>query len=147
MGEFSWEYRQLGDFTYNVLPEGQVKPFLLRWLKQEWERDHVEFPDQLWTVEWLEILPRMDFTLELLPLRQIRPRRDLVDYSIPGYSFAAELESRADELEESMLRGVSIEPLVVNREGLELMDGHTRYAVLARHSQKEAYAYVGAVVD
>jgi len=36
--------------------------------------------------------------------------------------FISDLEERADEREESVLRGVSIEPLLVNREGFALMD-------------------------
>jgi hypothetical protein len=51
-----------------------------------------------------------------------------------------------------MLRGVSIEPLLihrtaslVNRNGFELMDAYTRYTVLKRYSQKDIYAYAGSV--
>jgi len=62
-------------------------------------------------------------------------------------AFQISLKERADEREESMLRGVSIEALLVNRNGLELMDGYTRYTVLKWHGQKEVYAYVGTVTD
>jgi hypothetical protein len=61
--------------------------------------------------------------------------------AVPG--FRRSLEERADEREESMLRGVSIEPLLLEHAGLELMDGYTRYTVLLRHRQEQAYAYVG----
>ena len=44
-----------------------------------------------------------------------------------------------------MLRGVSIEPLLVNRNGFELMDGYTRYTVLKRYEQEEVYAYLGEI--
>lgn len=56
---------------------------------------------------------------------------------------AKELQARAEEREESMLRGVWIEPVIVNQSGLELMDGYTRYTVLKKHRQTEVYAYVG----
>jgi hypothetical protein len=53
------------------------------------------------------------------------------------------LQERADEREESVLRGISIEPLLINRNGFQLMDGYTRYTVLKRYAQKEVYAFVG----
>jgi len=43
----------------------------------------------------------------------------------------------------SVLRGVSIEPLVVNHAGTQLMDGYTRYLLLNRYNQQDVYAYVG----
>ena len=49
---WSWTYQRLGDFTYNLLPEDQIKPFLLEWLKKEWEIDHAEASDEPWTIEW-----------------------------------------------------------------------------------------------
>jgi hypothetical protein len=59
--------------------------------------------------------------------------------------FQSRLKERADEREESILRGTSIEPLLVNRNGFELMDGYTRYTVLKRYSQEEVYAYLGRI--
>ena len=57
--------------------------------------------------------------------------------------FQIGLKERADEREESILRGISIEPLLINQNGFELMDGYTRYTVLKRYEQKEVYAYLG----
>ncbi len=140
-----WEYRKLGDFTYNVLTQAQIKSSLLEWILPEWKADHVEHPDQPWTVDWSHLLPMMTFSLEILPLADIRPRSDLMTYRTETYDFMAELEARANEREVSLLRGVSTEPLIVNRSGLELMDGYTRYVLLKRHKQEEVYAYVGTV--
>jgi hypothetical protein len=138
---FSFEYRKLGDFTYNVLIDPiAIKAYLLKWILSEWEADHNEAPDEKWTVEWMDILPKMEFALEVLKLESIHPRSDLMSVE----DFQTSLKERADEREESMLRGVSIEPLLINRNGFELMDGYTRYMVLKRHSQKEVYAYVGS---
>jgi hypothetical protein len=139
----SFEYRKLGDFTYNVLPDPfSIKAYLMEWILREWKSDHNEAPDEKWTVEWMDLLPRMEFALENLKLESIHPRADLMSVE----DFQTSLKERADEREESMLRGVSIEPLLVNRNGMELMDGYTRYMVLQRHSQKEIYAYVGSAV-
>jgi hypothetical protein len=139
---FSFEYRKLGDFTYNVLPDPiTIKAYLMKWILREWEADHYEAPDETWTVEWMNILPKMEFALETLKLESIHPRADLM--SVEG--FQASLKERSDEREESMLRGVSIEPLLINRNGTELMDGYTRYAVLKRHRQKEIYTYIGHI--
>lgn len=84
---------------------------------------------------------KMEFALEILKLEGIHPRAELMSVE----DFQNSLKERADEREEGMLRGVSIEPLLINRNGSELMDGYTRYMVLKRHGQKEVYAYVGSV--
>lgn len=139
---FPFEYRKLGDFIYHVLPESlTIKAYLMKWIMREWELDHNEAPEEGWTVEWMNILPKMEFALEILKLDDIHPRADLMSVE----DFQTSLNERADEREEAMSRGVSIEPLLVNREGFELMDGYTRYMVLKRHEQKEVYAYVGSV--
>jgi len=138
--EWSFEYRKLGDFTYHVLPDPVIiKAYLMKWILHEWQVDHSEAPDEEWTVEWMNILPKMGFALEILKLEGIHPRADLMSVE----DFQTSLKERADEREEGMLRGVSIQPLLVNRNGSELMDGYTRYVVLKRHRQKEVYAYVG----
>ena len=41
---------------------------------REWEVDHNEAPDEEWTVEWMNILPKMEFALETLKLDSIHPR-------------------------------------------------------------------------
>jgi hypothetical protein len=143
-----FEYKKLGKFTYNIIKDQKkIKPFLLKWLGKEWKIDYEEFPDQKWTTEWLEFLPKMDFALEIMDLEKIRLRQDLMNYKKVNYSFIAELSDRAQEREESMLRGVSIEPLVVNQKGFELMDGYTRYRVLEKHGEKQAYVYLGTTAD
>lgn len=140
--EFPFEYRTLGKFTYNVLTDRPtIKAYLTKWIMKEWESDHNEAPDEHWTVEWMNVFPGMEFELKILPLHDIRPNADL--FSVED--FQRGLKERADDREESMLRGVSIEALLVNRNGFELMDGYTRYTVLKRHQQKDVYAYVGAV--
>ena len=140
--EFPFEYRTLGKFTYNVLTDPLIiKAYLLKWIMKEWQSDHNEAPDEHWTVEWMKVFPKMEFSLEVVRLEDIHPNADLFRVE----EFQSGLRERADEREESMLRGVSIEALLVNRSGFELMDGYTRYTVLNRHQQEEAYAYVGAV--
>ena len=137
---FSFQYRKLGDFTYNVLSDPEeIRAYLMKWIMREWEFDHNEAPEEHWTVAWMEALPRMRFALEVIQLDDIRPNADLMSVA----DFRRSLEERADDREESMLRGVSSEPLLVNGDSFELMDGYTRYTVLMRHRQPEAYAYVG----
>ena len=81
----------------------------------------------------------MEFALEVIRLDDICPNPDLMSVE----DFQRGLKERADEREESMLRGISIEPLLINRYGFELMDGYTRYTVLKRYAQKDVYAYLG----
>jgi len=138
---FPFEYRKLGDFTYHVLSEPiTIKAYLTEWILPEWEVDHSKAPEEKWTVEWMNLLPNMEFALEIIRLDDIHPRSDLMSVE----DFQNSLKERADEREESLLRGVSIEPLLINRNGFELMDGYTRYMVLKRHNQKEVYAYMGS---
>jgi hypothetical protein len=139
---FPFEYRKLGDFTYHVLSDPvEIKAYLRKWIMSEWESDHNEAPDEHWTVEWMSILPKMEFALEIINLNDIHPNADLMSVE----DFQRSLKERADEREESILRGISIEPLLVNRHNFELMDGYTRYSVLNRYKQKEVYAYLGHV--
>ena len=145
--KYEWRYKKLGDVTYNVLPEAQIKPFLMDWVRREWEGDHAEFPDQPWTLEWLDLLPRMDFALRTLNLSDITLRTDLMAHKTPTYDFLHSLTERVQEREESFHRGVSCEPLVVNRKGLELMDGYTRYMVFKKHGQEKVLAYVGTFAE
>jgi hypothetical protein len=140
MMQFLFEYRKLGDFTYHVLTDpDQIKAYVMVWIMREWELDHKESPNEHWTVEWMNALPGMKFSLEVVDPGEIRPHPDLMSTE----EFIASLQERVDDREESMLRGASIEPLLINRDGFQLMDGYTRYTVLKKYNQSEVYAYVG----
>jgi hypothetical protein len=137
---FSFEYRKLGEFTYHILSDpDEIKSYLMKWILREWEVDHNEAPEEHWTVAWMTALPKLNFTLQITNLDNIRPNADLMSVE----DFQRSLKERADEREEAILRGVSIEPLLINQDGFELMDGYTRYTVLKRYKQQEVYAYVG----
>jgi len=139
---YAFDYRKLGDFTYHILKDQDlIKNYMMEWIMREWQVDHHEAPEERWTDAWMNILPKMDFTLEVVKLENIILNKDLMSVD----NFRASLKERADEREESILRGVSIEPLPVNRNGFELMDGYTRYTVLKRHHQSEVYTYTGTV--
>ena len=137
----SFEYRKFGLFTYHLLTDPlTIKTHLIKWILGEWESDHHEAPEEPWTLEWMNLLSKMEFALEVIRLDDIHPRADLMSVE----DFQISLKERAEEREEAMLRGVSIEPLLVKRNGFELMDGYTRYTVLNRYQQKEVYAYMGS---
>ena len=137
-----FQYIKLGDFTYHILSNPVlIKNHLTKWMMREWKYDHHLAPQEHWTVEWMKIFPSMEFTLRTLPINEIHPHPDL--WSLQ--EFQVSLQERADDREWSMLRGVSIEPLVVNKDGFELMDGYTRYTVLNRCHQPDVYAYAGKV--
>jgi hypothetical protein len=138
----SFEYRKLGDFTYHVISDpADIKKHVMKWIMQEWEFDLNKAPDEHWTVKWMSVLPKMEFKLEIIHLEDIHPNADLMSVE----EFQVSLKERADEREEAILRGVSTEPLLINRAGFELMDGYTRYTVLKRYEQKEVYVYVGTI--
>lgn len=137
-----FRYHKLGDFTYHVITDpDDIKKHVMKWIMHEWELDHIEAPHEHWTVEWMEALPQMEFSLKIIQLEDICLHPDLMRVE----EFQASLQERADEREEAMLRGVSIEPLLIDRDHFELMDGYTRYTVLKRYKQREVYAYVGHV--
>ena len=141
---FPFAYRKLGDLTYHVLSDpDEIKAYLMKWIMRECEFDHNESPDEDWTVVWMNALPRMDFALQIIRLDDICLNADLMSVE----EFQRSLKERADEREEAVLRGISIEPLLVKQDGWELMDGYTRYTVLKRYKQQEAYAYVGHVYE
>ena len=131
-----FEYRRLSKFTYHVLSRpNEIRDHILKWSLREWESDHNEAPQEHWTIEWMEILPKMEFSLTILQLEDIRPHPDLWQLE----KFQASLRARADEREEAMLHGVSIAPLLVNQRG------YTRYGVLKRYQQREVFVYLGQV--
>ncbi len=139
-------YKKLGNFTYYLVKnKNNLKPFLLKWIGKEWQRDHEEFPDQTWTTEWLNLVPNMKFKLVIINLDDIKLRSNLMNYQKDGYNFLEELTLRAEEMEESVLRGSSIEPLIVNNNGMELLDGYTRYKILKKNRQKKTYVYLGSI--
>lgn len=136
-------YVRLGAFTYNVVRDPSTATEFLRfWLRREWETDHAEAPAEPWTWEWLSLLPRLTFRLSELPLAAVRPRPDLMSHEVGEYSFLSDLRVRAAEREESVLRGVSLEPLVVLEGTGELVDGYTRYWLLRQHGEPEVYTYL-----
>jgi hypothetical protein len=143
MPEFTYE--RLGTFTYNVVREPSAATEYLRfWLCREWEADHAEAPAEPWTVEWLAMLPRLVFRLAELDLARVHPRPDLMARGTGKNSFLSELRVRAAERQESLLRGVSVEPLVVLERNGELMDGYTRYWLMREQGQPRVYAYLGS---
>ena len=140
-----FRYKRLGIFTYHIIGhKDKIKPFLIKWLGREWQQDHEEFPDQKWTIEWLNLLSDLKFKLVIVDFDKINLREDLMNYKTDDYDFMGELNLRIDEMEESVLKGSSIGPLIIRNEGFELMDGYTRYHILKKHQQKKAYAYVGS---
>ena len=88
----------------------------------------------------------MEFKLQVVNLADIGPRADLLAFKTPTYNFMEELELRVQEREESFNRGIPREPLLITSDGMELMDGYTRYMVFKKYAQKQVMAYIGTVV-
>ncbi len=141
--DYRWKYRKLEGVCWNTLPAGMIRSYLDGFIRSEWIQDSREFPDQPWTPEWLEQLSRLSFSLKKISLEGIILRKDLMSYNTPQDNFARSLEIRADELQESFRRGVSLEPLLINGETMELMDGYTRYTVLKREGIQKVWVYRG----
>lgn len=45
-------------------------------------------------------------------------------------------------MEEAILRGSLIEPLIITDDIMELMDGYTRYMILKNYKQSKVYRYI-----
>lgn len=141
----TFAYERLGTFTYNVVRDPSAATAYLRfWLKREWETDHEEAPTEPWTVEWLALLPSLGFRLAELDLAAVHPRPDLMAHGTGTASFASALRVRVAERRKSLLRGVSLEPLVVREGTGELMDGYTRYWLLREQGETRIYAYLAS---
>ena len=87
----------------------------------------------------------MKFKLLVVDLDEINLRQDLMNYTSNSYNFLGKLNLRVEEIEESILQGSSIGPLVINKENVELMDGYTRYMILKKHEQQKTFAYLGLI--
>src|SRR5688572_8495141 len=74
-----FEYRRLGDFTYYVLPDpANNRAYVMKWIMREWQFDHDQAPEEHWTVAWLNTLPHLEFSLEVINLANICPNVDLM---------------------------------------------------------------------
>ena len=139
-----FKYVPLGNFTYHVIDNPHyIKDYLLHWIIREWRKDRQDFPDQPWIRQWMDVLPQMEFSLEVIRMATIQLRDDLMNYVAPGHSFCESLAERSRDMEESILRGSSIEPLLIDDRTTELMDGYTRHSVLKKYNAGNVYAYVG----
>jgi len=138
-------YKKLSGFTYNIIKDKKkIRPFLLKWLGREWRIDHKERPDQIWTIKWLKDLRKMQFDLRIVDINKIKLRKDLMNYKKGRYIFRDELKDRCADRLESIQRGVSIEPLVVRKKDMQLMDGYSRFSVLKKLGAKKVYVYMGS---
>ena len=90
-----------------------MRHHIVFWMQKEWEQDYDEFPDQEWTREWLKILPNLEFKLKIIEIEKIHLRDDLMKYNDSSNNFSEHLKLRTVEMEESILRGSSIEPFLV----------------------------------
>jgi len=102
-----FKYKKLANFFFHIVGnKNKIKPFLLSWIGKEWQCDHEEFPDQKWTIEWLNLLHDMKFKLIVVELDNINLREDLINYKSDDYNFLEELNSRVEEMEVSFYKEV-----------------------------------------
>ena len=59
-----------------------------------------------------------------------------------SYSFKKELGSRVSEARDRLNTIRTFEPLVVLKDGVELIDGYMRYTFLTESGEKDVYAYI-----
>lgn len=135
--------KKLGTFTYKTLesPE-KITKYLRSELRKEWLQDQYEHPDQTWTPRWLNAVEENKFELRKVSLADIKPLQELMNWKTNSYNFIVELESRLAEAQETLECERAIAPIVVLKEGMELVDGYMRYHFLLRSGESETYAYI-----
>lgn len=135
--------RTLGGVVYRVFESPEAANiYLERTLKEEWDQDHAEFPDQPWTVEWLKRLETATFELKEVSLGDIYPREDLMNHETDAYSFKEELASRVEEAGNLLENENGIEPLIVFNGSNELVDGYMRFTLLEKSGVRSVLVYI-----
>lgn len=139
--------RRLEGISYWVIEDPDaIYDFVNTELRKEWEADARSEHRDPKEDPWLKTLPKRKWHLEIMDITQIKLDPDIMNYVNPerGCVFSKSLEKRNAELLESInLGGVVLSPLVVRKEGTQLVDGYCRYTTFKAMSVSRIYAYVG----
>ncbi len=135
--------RSVQGVTYWVLEDGEeVRQFINRNVRAEWERDNLTDGVDSSADPWLRSLRRRRWALKTVRVDAVR----LDPQTVARAGFTRRLEERSRELRRSVEDyGAVIWPFVVRGEDAELKDGYCRLATLRRMGVTETMAYVGVL--
>jgi hypothetical protein len=141
--------RRLEGITYWVIDDlDAIYDFINSEIRKEWESDarseHRDLKDDL----WLTTLTRRSWHLEIMDITQVRLDPEIMNYvdHERGYVFSKSLEKRSRELRHNIkFGGVVLSPLIIRKEGVQLVDGYCRYAALMAMHVSRIYTYVGSL--
>ncbi len=139
--------RRLEGITYWVIDDPDaIYDFVNREIRREWEVDvrseHRNPEDDT----WLTTLSRRRWHLQMMDIFKVRLNPEIMNFVDPekGYIFSKSLEKRSLELRQAIeLGGVVLPPIIVRKEGFQLVDGYCRYTALKAMKVSKIYAYVG----
>ncbi len=138
--------RRLEGITYWVVDDPDaIYDFVNREIRREWEIDvrseHRNPEDD----PWLTTLSRRRWHLQMMDISKVRLNPEIMNFVDPekGYIFSKSLEKRSLELRQAIeLEGVVLPPIIVRKEGFQLVDGYCRYTALKAMNVSKIYAYI-----
>jgi hypothetical protein len=141
--------RRLMGVTYWVIEDSEaIRDFINTEIRREWEADAVSEHRDPKDDYWLKTLSERKWSLKTMDIVRIKLDPDIMNYVDPekGYVFSKSLAERSRELQESIeMGGLTIWPLVVRKEDMQLVDGYCRYAALKTMKVSRIYTYIGAL--
>jgi len=139
--------RRLEGITYWVIEDPEaIHDFTNTEIRKEWDEDARSEHRDPKNDPWLKSLAKRKWKLEIIDISRIKLNPGIMNYADPqtGYVFSRSLAERSQELLESInMGGVVISPLIVRKEGTQLVDGYCRYATIKAMNVTRIYAYVG----
>ena len=116
---------------YRVKKELEIRDHLFAILLSEWEEEEFnrEYPE----------MDRWNWKVETLKVRDIKLWKPLME----DPAFISELEKRVEAQKNMILRGETVEPIVVRGRDMIIYDGYARLHALKQLGKREALAYVG----
>jgi hypothetical protein len=139
--------RRLEGITYWLIEDSEaIYDFINKEIRNEWETDVASEHRDPKNDPWLKSLSKRRWSLETVEMTRIELNPEIMNYVDVerGYVFSESLAKRSQELQKSIeMGGLAIWPLIVRKEGMQLVDGYCRYATLKAMEVRRTYAYVG----
>lgn len=141
--------RRLEGISYWVIEDPTaIRDFINTEVRKEWELDVRSLPGDPAGGDWLPTLSRRKWSLEVLPIRQIKLNDSIMNFADAEgeYNFADRLAERRRQLRHAMeAYGRVIWPIIIRKEDGEVLDGYCRFTTLREMRVSRIYAYVGVL--
>jgi hypothetical protein len=142
--------RRLEGIAYWVIADPEaIHDFINTEVRKEWEADARSEGRDPGEDNWLTTLSRREWSLTVLGTSSIRLDPEIMNYvnRKTGYNFKERVVERSEQLRREIEEfGHVIWPVIVNKEGMLLVDGYCRYVTLESMGVQRIYAYIGTMV-